>query len=130
MSDDLVSFFENYADRYMAGDANAVADLCAVPFLAVRTGSAIHLRDRDAVVQHFAGVMAAYQKSGAVAADIVDLDVFEQGDSAAVATVRWQVRSAEVDVLKDFRTSYQLLGPDPWRILGYVNHDTVRQPGS
>jgi hypothetical protein len=49
-----------------------------------------------------------------------------KGDSAALATVRWNVRSATGDLIRDFRTSYQLVGPEPWRIVSYVNHDTVR----
>jgi hypothetical protein len=126
MSRELASFFERYAERYMAGDAAAVADLCQVPFLAVRNGAPIHLGDREAVLDHFAGLMAAYQNAGAAAADVVALDVLEQGDSAALATVRWVVRSADGAVVRDFQTSYQLLGPDPWTIHAYVNHDTVR----
>lgn len=132
MTHDLTSFFERYAERYMAGDAPAVASLCRVPFLAVRNGAPIHLGDRDALVEHLSGLMAAYRNAGAAAADAVAVDVLDQGDGAAVATVRWVVRSAEGAVVRDFRTSYQLLGPDPWTIHGYVNHDTVRpaEPGN
>lgn len=126
MAHDLASFFERYAERYMAGDAPAVADLCRVPFLAVRNGAPIHLGDREALLDHFTGLIAAYRNAGAAAADVVALDVLEQGDSAALATVRWVVRSADGAVVRDFRTSYQLLGPDPWTIHAYVNHDTVR----
>jgi hypothetical protein len=130
VSGDLASFFEHYADRYMAGDADAVADLCEVPFLAVRSGAPIHLADRAAMVDHLAGLMAAYRKAGAAAAEVIELDILDQGDRAALATVRWRVRSAEGAVIRDFRTSYQLIGPDPWRIHAYVNHDTVRpRPG-
>ena len=46
-------FFEMYAERYMASDADAIAAMCEVPFLAVRESRAIHLGDRDAVREHF-----------------------------------------------------------------------------
>ena len=126
MPPDLATFFQRYAERYMAGDAPAVAEMCRVPFLAVRNGTPIHLGDREALLGHFAGLMAAYRGAGAVAADVVALEVLDQGDSAAVATVRWLVRSADGAVVRDFRTSYQMIGPDPWAIYAYVNHDTVR----
>ena len=126
MSAEIAALLAQYADRYMAGDANAVADLYEAPFLAVRGGAPIHLADRPAVVEHLSGLMAAYRNAGAAAADIAGIDVLSQGDSAALATVRWHVRSATGELLRDFRTSYQLVGPDPWRILSYVNHDTVR----
>lgn len=127
MSRDLRPFFERYAERYMAGDAEGVAaEIYEAPFLAVRGGSPIHLANRAAVVSHLEQVMGAYRDSGAAVAEVGGLDVIEQGDSAALATVRWIIRSQTGDVLKDFRTSYQLVGPDPWRVLSYVNHDTVR----
>jgi len=126
VSADFGSFFAHYADRYMASDADAVADLCTAPFLAVRGGQPIHLGDRAAVVDHLTGLMTAYRSAGAAAADILEIDVLTQGDSAALATVRWNVRSLSGDLIRDFRTSYQLVGPEPWRIVSYVNHDTVR----
>lgn len=125
MSIDLRSFFAHYADRYMARDVDAVTDLYDAPFLAVRGGSAIHLGDRVAVAEHLTGLMDAYRKAGAAQAEIIDLDVLEQGDGAALATVRWNVLSAAGDLIRDFRTSYQLVGPEPWRIVSYVNHDAV-----
>lgn len=126
MTSDLTALFERYADRYMASDAEAVADLCGVPFLAVRSGTPIPLADRVRLVEHLAGLMASYRASGAVAADIQELDVLAQGDSAALVTVHWRVRAVDGGVVRDFRTSYQLIGPDPWRIFGYVNHDTAQ----
>ena len=127
---DLGGFFARYAERYMAGHAEAVADLCEVPFLAVRSGTAFHLPDRQAVVGHLAHNMAGYRSAGAASADIVAIDVQEQGTEAVLATVHWHVRAADGTVLRDFRTSYQLLVADPWRILSYVNHDQVTHEGS
>ena len=121
---DLVPFFRRYAALYMAGDADAVADLCETPFLAVRMGKTNHLSDRAALVDHLTGLMTAYRSAGAAVAEIVDLDPLPQGDRAALVTVHWNVRAADGTMIRDFRTSYQLVA-EPWRILGYVNHDTL-----
>ena len=126
---DVRALFTRYGERYMAADAEAVADMCEAPFLAVRGGKPIHLPDRAALVEHFGGVMAAYRQSGAQAAEIVNIDVLEQGDSAVLATLRWNVRSAGGDLIRELWTSYQLVGPSPWRIVSYVNHDAVRPAG-
>lgn len=72
--------------------------------------------------------MAAYRAAGAARAEIGEIDVLAQGDAAALATVRWSVRSATGEMIRDFRTSYQLVGADQWRIVSYVNHDTVLPP--
>ena len=130
MSDETQLFFSRYAELYMAGDAEATADLCDIPFIAVRNGVAIHLMDREAVVGHLATNMAAYQAAGAASADIVGIDVLEQGGGATLATVHWQVVATDGRVVRDFRTSYQLVVADPWRILSYVNHDQVERSAS
>ena len=41
-----------------------------------------------------------------------------------MATVRWNVFGADGTLVRDFRTTYQLLRADgSWRILSYTNHD-------
>jgi hypothetical protein len=109
----------------MASDVDAISGVYEAPLLAVRDGVAIHLPDRDAVEAHLAELMSAYTASGAARADIGALEVTALGASSALATVQWQVRDAEGELLKDFRTTYQLLrtGDEGWRILAYTNHD-------
>jgi ketosteroid isomerase-like protein len=117
-------FFGDYAERYMALDADAVAGMCETPFLAVREGRAIHLADARAVRDHFAAHMDAYAIAGAARIDLADLTVRELGTSSALATVRWHARAADGSLLREFSTSYHLLrAGDSWRILSYTNHD-------
>ncbi|MDP8956562.1 MAG: nuclear transport factor 2 family protein [Actinomycetota bacterium] len=121
---DLRKFFAAYAERYMASDVDAVAAMCEAPLLAVREGRAIHLGNRSAVQGHLAELMRAYRSTGAARADIAELDVVPLGNSGAVTTVRWHVVDEAGTLLRDFRTTYQLLrGDDGWRILSYTNHD-------
>ena len=121
---DLDTFFARYAERYMASDVDGISAVYEAPLLAVRDGRAIHLADRDAVREHLSELMAAYAASGAARADIAGLAVSDLGKSSALATVHWQVVYGDGVLLKDFRTTYQLLGADgSWRILSYTNHD-------
>ena len=130
MAHDVDGFFARYAQLYMASDADAVVDMCEVPFLAVRSGAAFHLLDRQAVHDHFAHNMAGYRASGAASADIVDIDAREQGTDAVIATVHWHVLAKDGSMVRDFHTSYQLIVTDPWRIISYVNHDQVTREAS
>ena len=126
MSDALIErFFETYAERYMASDADAVAAMYEAPLLAVREGKAIHLGDHDAVRTHLASLMDAYRKAGAKRATIAALNITPLGRSSILATVRWTVESDDGTVLRDFATSYQMLRQEPggWRLLSYTNHD-------
>jgi len=121
---DLDTYFARYAERYMASDVDAISALYEAPLLAVREGRAMHLGDRAAVDEHLAELMAAYAASGATRADIARLDVTDLGRSSSLVTVNWHVRDAAGALLKDFRTTYQLLRVGgSWRILSYINHD-------
>jgi hypothetical protein len=120
---ELAAFFSEYAERYMASDLDAIDAVYEAPLLAVREGRAIHLPDRAAVREHLTELMAAYSAAGAARADIAELDVVPLGESVALATVRWQVLEASGTLLRDFKSTYQLLrGDEGWRILSYVNH--------
>jgi SnoaL-like domain len=122
---DIDIFVAYYAERYMAGDVDAVSVMYEAPMLAVREGRAIHLADRTALREHLTEVMAAYARSGAARADIAALDVIPLGKSSAFATVHWHVRDAGDTLLKDFQATYHLLRTDgAWRIVSYTNHDS------
>jgi len=118
-------FFEAYAERYMASDAEAVAAMYEVPFLAVREGRTIHLGDREAVRLHLAGLMEAYRNAGATSATIAELRVTHLDRTSAITTVRWNALSADGALVRDFATTYQMLRDDggEWRILSYTYHD-------
>ena len=121
---DIGTFFERYAERYMASDVGSVSAMYEAPMLAVREGRAIHLPDRAAVDEHLAGLMTAYRSAGAARADITELETTTLGKYGAMATVRWHVVDEGGALLRDFRTTYHLLRVDgAWRILSYINHD-------
>jgi hypothetical protein len=120
---DLRSFFEHYAERYMASDVDTIAGWYEAPFLAVRDGQAIHLPDEPSVHEHLTGLMDAYRQAGAARADIASLDALSLGPSGALVTVNWHAVDAEGALIRDFHTSYHLLRHgDSWRILSYTNH--------
>jgi ketosteroid isomerase-like protein len=122
---EIERFFEAYAERYMASDADAIAAMYEAPFLAVREGRAIHLGDREAVREHLVALMDAYRNAGAARAAIADLQVTRLDSTSLIATVRWNALADNGALLRDFTTSYQLLRDEHggWRILSYTYHD-------
>lgn len=117
-------FFARYAESYMALDVDAVAAMYEAPLLVVREGRATHLGDRAAVRDHLAGLIDAYRKAGATRATVADLHLIHLDSTSAIATVRWNAFSVDGALLRDFTTSYQLLGDERggWRILSYTYH--------
>jgi hypothetical protein len=124
MSATVDSFFDEYARGYIEGDVKAVTSLCHCPFLAVRRGEAIHMPDRGAVSDHFAAAIGAYRSAAHVESwTRVSTDVRQLGEHSVFATVHWHALDADGQVVRDTRTSYQLLAtPDGWRFLSYTNH--------
>ncbi len=117
------STVDEYIHRYSERDVEGVTDLCLWPFLAVRKGAAIHLPDRAAVRDHFAGAIVAYRVIGVVAWTQVEIYARQLGESSVFATVHWNALGAGGEVLRDTWTSYQLLDArDGWRFLSYTNH--------
>lgn len=80
-------FFEAYAERYMASDADAIVAMYEVPFLAVREGRTIG--DAEAVREHLVALMEAYRNAGATRATIAELQITQLDRTSAIATVRW-----------------------------------------
>ncbi|HKC77750.1 MAG TPA: hypothetical protein VKB70_05115, partial [Gaiellaceae bacterium] len=101
---ELDTFFDRYAERYIASDVDAISEVYEAPLLAVRDGEAIHLADRSAVREHLAELMSAYARSGAKRADIPRLDITDLGKSSTFVTVHWHVRGGDGDLIKDFHT--------------------------
>jgi hypothetical protein len=124
MSATVDSFFDEYARRYIEGDVKGVTSLCHCPFLAVRSGEAIHMPDRGAVWDHFAAAIAAYRSAAHVESWArVSTDVRQLGEHSVFATVHWHALDADGQVVRDTWTSYQLLATlDGWRFLSYTNH--------
>ena len=121
----MAAFFDQYAERYMASDVDAISAVYEAALLAVREGRVIHLPDRRAVRAHLTELMAAYEQAGAARADVAELDVVPVGASSAMATVRWRVADTAGTLLRDFSSTYHLIRVDgAWRILSYTNHDS------
>jgi hypothetical protein len=123
MTTTIDGLIEEYTRRYIAHDVEGVADLCHVPFLAVREGRTIHLPDHAAVVDHFGNAMDAYRAAGYTSFVPVELDPRQLGERAAFVTVRWHAMDSAGGVARDSQTTYHLLTTeDGWRFLSYTNH--------
>jgi len=124
MTTTVDALIETYARLYSAQDAERVAALCEAPFLAIRSGGAIHLADADAVREHFGTMMRAYRdQHGAASWTPVEVEPHPLGEFSSFVTVRWNARNDDGDVVRDTKTTYHLLAAgDGWRFLSYTNH--------
>jgi hypothetical protein len=115
---------DEYGRRYLDRDTAGVVALCEVPFLAVRNGETFHLRDVQAVRDHFQAQIDGYDAAGGTAFERVSLDLRRLGEQSCFATVCWHVLGPDHELVKERITTYHLVASDGnWRILSYTNHD-------
>jgi hypothetical protein len=124
VSADVESVLDLYARLYSEGDLQGLAGLCLTPFFAVRRGEVIVMPDHGSLLTHFASTIDAYHRtSGAQTWELREVSTQQLGEYSAFVTVRWNALGADGQVVRDTRSSYQLLTtPDGWRFLGYTNH--------
>jgi hypothetical protein len=86
----------------------------------------MHLGGRDEVRGHFAAMMDAYRGQGAAIWSPVEIESHPLGEHARFETVRWNALDSDGKVLRDTKTTYQLLATpeeaEGWRFLSYTNH--------
>src|SRR5437870_4578678 len=123
MTATIDSLVHEYTTRYVARDAEGVAELCLCPFLAIREGMPIRLPDHDALRDHFAAIIDAYQAAGYSSFLPIAIDTRQLGERAAFTTVRWHALDDGGNVARDTLTTYHLIAtPNGWRFLSYTNH--------
>lgn len=123
MTDTVEALFDEYTRRYVAFDVSGVADLCLVPFVAVREGKVIPMPDRVAVEAHFSRIIAGYRDAGFGSFSAIELDNRPAGERSSFVTARWLALDSAGSVARDSRTTYHLVLTDAgWRFLSYTNH--------
>jgi hypothetical protein len=118
------SLFDTYARLYSDGDLQGVVSLCVTPFLSIRRGEVIHMPDRRSLLTHFTAAIDANRRAtGAERWTRLELDIRQLGEYSVFATVHWNAVDRNEQIVRDTRTSYQLLAtPDGWRFVSYTNH--------
>jgi hypothetical protein len=101
------SFLDEYIRRYAEGNVRGVADLCHVPFLAVRKGEATHMPDSAAVWDHLASAISAYRRAAGVETwKRFETDTRQLGEHPVFVSVHWNALDANGKVVRDTWTSY------------------------
>jgi hypothetical protein len=121
---EVESLFDTYARLYSDGDLQGVVSLCLTPFLSIRRGEVIHMPDRGSLLTHFTAAIDANRRAtGAEQWTRREIDIRQLGEYSVFATVHWNAVDRNEQLVRDTRTSYQLLAtPDGWRFVSYTNH--------
>lgn len=105
----ISSWFDRFNEAFATFDASRVAELFAVPGVALRgDGSLVALTIREDVVRYYRTALDGYRKSGCVGCRWDALEIERMGSQSAVATVTWNLFKIDGSDLAIWRQSYCL----------------------
>ena len=116
--------FDAFVEAFRTFSVESIADLYAVPYMAVQSdGAAAVHGTHESVREYFEGVLNDYRQGGCNGCRYADLCIYEMGVNSTVGTVTWELTGPENDVLSSWQESYHLVREEGrWRIRVSTDH--------
>lgn len=105
----MQTYFEQYAQAFVAGDTRRIADHYAYPCLIVNQAGADVISDAAALGQHLEGFLAALGARGVATIDVTIRDHTKHSVEHATAAVAYTVKDAHGQTLEAFAYLYVLV---------------------
>jgi hypothetical protein len=121
---EVSAFLNQYLETFVTYDSDQIAALYCVPTITMRGDGSIHcFQSREEIARFFQGVADTYQREGATAGTMHDLEVVPIGERSALATVTWKNLRDDGSVARQWRQSYNVVRfAEGWRILVATFH--------
>jgi hypothetical protein len=116
--------FDRFARAFAAFDAAKVAELFAIPSVALgKNGSIAGLSTRQDLLGYYQAALDTYKRMGCRTCRWAQLEVCPMGAQASLATVSWELLRADGSIALRWRQSYCLSNHrDGPRIFGSARH--------
>jgi hypothetical protein len=115
---ELLEFFDTYRDAFNTLEAEAIAGLYAVPSGIAQDGVYTHWPYREPIVSNMNAVCELYRKKGYVNAAFEEAAYLAQGETYAIADLRWRIEWNQGQEPWQFNTTYNLVRMEQgWRVL-------------
>ncbi len=128
---EIRAFFDKYNEAFASRDGKVIATCYHAPMLTMRGDGSIHcLASEGEVARFFQGVVDGYAKEGSGGPGrLSNLEVTPLGGRSVLATMQWDMLSADGSAIKSWCQSYNLVRDGrEWRILVSTFH--VPQPSA
>jgi hypothetical protein len=116
--------FDRFASAFAAFDAAKVAELFAIPSVALRKdGSIAGLSTREDLLGYYKAALDTYKRMGCRTCRWAQLEMRPMGAQASLATVSWELLRADGSIALCWRQSYCLSNhQDGPRIFASAQH--------
>ena len=124
MTEEIRRFFEQYTKAFDSIDGTRIAALYHIPTVTMRGDGSIHcLQSREELARFFQSVAETYSREGYRSGSFKNLQVIPIGGRSALATLQWELRREDGNVIREWRQSYNVVRtPGGWRILVSTFH--------
>jgi hypothetical protein len=124
LQDEMRRFFEDFVVAFAEFDGPLIARRYAAPYLALNArGEARLFASAETIGAYFQGIVEQYFAQGCRHCRFHGLHATALGANAALASVSWELLSANHEVLSAWRESYNLARTSQgWRIHASTDH--------
>jgi len=122
--DEITSFFDKFVSDFTTFDGKIIATRYCTPYLSVdANGKIAVLETKPAVEDLFQGYLDEYKSKNITACTYKDLETKKLGRNCVLATVTWDMQTADGETVTSWRESYNMLVVDnTWKILVSIDH--------
>lgn len=124
MKEELIRFFDKFAQDFGSFDGSIIANRYFAPYTAISAEKAVSFyKESKDIEQYFAALLTDYQHQNVEYCTYSDFEFSTIGKKAALATMDWNMMKKDGTVVTSWRESYVLiLDNSKWKIVCAVDH--------
>ncbi len=124
MKENLIPFFDKFAEDFKSFDGTLIADRYFAPYMAISSDNSISLyKEQKDIEQYFSSILADYQKQEVAYCTYSDFEFSAIGQKSALATMDWHMMKADGTLVTGWRESYVLIQDnDTLKIVTSIDH--------
>ena len=124
MKENLIQFFDKFAQDFKSFDGAIIANRYLAPYTAISSDKSVSLYNGHKDIEnYFASILADYKKQDVEYCTYNNFEFSTIGQKAALATMDWNMMKADGTLVTSWRESYILiLSDNVFKIVTSIDH--------
>ncbi len=124
MKQNLIQFFDKFAQDFKSFDGTVIANRYLAPYTAISSDKSVSLyKEHKEIENYFASILADYKKQDVEYCTYSNFEFSAIGQKAAFATMNWNMIKADGTLVTSWRESYILiLSDNALKIVTSIDH--------
>lgn len=124
MKENLIQFFDRFAQDFKSFDGEVIANRYFVPYTSISSDKSVSLyKELKDIELYFSAILADYKKQDVAYCTYNNFEFSAIGQKSALATMDWNMMQADGTLVTSWRESYVLiLNNEKWEIVTSIDH--------